>query len=118
MQSLLEEEYGNNDVDEGVVIVLDAKKVLLPKTPDGVFLVNTPEPTLWILEAKRHLTVRHGVVCLEASGPLACLSPPLLSPLTRCHYPPPPPLLPCPPFHRTNTTTPRNNCTGTRKPPR
>ena len=72
MQSLLEEEYGNNDVDEGVVIVLDAKKVLLPKTPDGVFLVNTPEPTLWILEAKRHLTVRHGVVCLEASGPLAC----------------------------------------------
>jgi len=44
--------------------------------------------------------------------------PPLLSPLTRCHSPPPPPLLPCPPFHRTNTTTPRNNCTGTRKPPR
>ena len=41
-----------------------------------MFLVNTPEPTLWILEAKRHLTVRHSVVCLEASGPLACLSPP------------------------------------------
>ena len=68
MQSLLEEEYGNNEL----VIVLDAKKVLLPKTPDGVFLVNTPEPTLWIMEAKRHLNVRHGVVCLEASGPLAC----------------------------------------------
>jgi len=58
LQSLLEEEYGNNDVDEGV-IVLDAKKVLIPKTPDGVFLVNTPEPTLWILEAKLHLTNKY-----------------------------------------------------------
>jgi len=43
--------------DTGVVLKLDAPR---PKTPDGLFQINTPQPELWILEAKVNLTVRHG----------------------------------------------------------
>jgi hypothetical protein len=50
------EKLGNT----GVVVKLDANKDLHPKTPDGLFLITTQPPELWILEAKLSLTVRHG----------------------------------------------------------
>jgi len=42
------------------VLKLDVNDAPRSKTPDGVFLINTPRPELWILEAKPNLTVRHG----------------------------------------------------------
>ena len=51
---------GGGARQHGFVIKLDEKKDLHPKTPDGLFLITTQPPELWILEAKLSLTVRHG----------------------------------------------------------
>ena len=56
MHAHLVEAHGNT----GFVIKLDENKYLHPKTPDGLFLITTQPPELWILEAKLSLTVRHG----------------------------------------------------------